>query len=43
MAADELFAILFTGKPVPYSEYYLIKQRAAQYSRDQDDDQKTVT
>jgi len=28
MTAEELFAILFTGKPVPYSEYYLRLQWA---------------
>ncbi len=27
MAADELFAILFTGKQVPYSEYYMRLQQ----------------
>lgn len=28
VTAEELFSILFTGKPVPYSDYYLSMQRA---------------
>ncbi len=27
VTAEELFSILFTGKPVPYSDYYLLMQR----------------
>ncbi len=31
MTADELFSILFSGKPVPYDDYYLILEEVKQY------------
>ena len=42
MSGDELFALMFIGKPVPYDEYYLRLQEVKQ-RREQREAEKSTT